>query len=258
VSAVSPLRLSLGVGICLLAACASGGGKTKTSAEVLLNERMAAVLLRDGRYLEAENAYRDVLKADPRNPDLHDGLGLALLAQGKIRESVDALDRAIKLSPEKALYRIHRAIARTEASRYKEADEDFQWADASAATEDRLEIAINRGRLRQREGDFARAEAEFAIALSIDPKSFPAVLGRGVARESKGDLPGAAEDYLEAVRLDPKSPQANLHLGLTLVTMKKYAIGRRYLERTIELDPNGDAGSKARLLLESTASSKSP
>jgi len=77
-----------------------------------------------------------------------------------------------------------------------------------------------------------------------------ALLGRGMARESRKDFAAAAEDYLEAVRLQPRSPEANLHLGLALVTLKKTALGRRYLERTVELDPTGDAGAKARLLLE--------
>jgi tetratricopeptide (TPR) repeat protein len=242
----------------LLALRCSSSTKTKTSAEVLLNERMATVLLRDGRYLEAESAFRDALKSDPKNADLYDGLGVSLLAQGKTKEALDALDRTIKLSPEKVAYRIHRAVARTEAGRYAEAEEDFKWADVSPATEDRLEVAINRGRLRQRQGDFSRAEADFAAALLLDPKSFPAMMGRGVARESKGDIGAAAEDYLEAVRLDPKSALANLRLGLVLVTMKKYALGRRYLERALELDPEGDAGSKARVLLDSTPVSRSP
>ena len=57
------------------------------------------------------------------------------------------------------------------------------------------------------------------------------------------------------MRLQPKSPDANLRLGLVFVTMKKTALGRRYLERTVELDPAGDAGAKARLLLESTPAS---
>ena len=59
----------------------------------------------------------------------------------------------------------------------------------------------------------------------------------------------------QAVHLQPKSPEANLHLGLVLVTMKKTALGRRYLERTVELDPTGDAGAKARQLLEATPAS---
>ena len=70
-------------------------------------------------------------------------------------------------------------------------------------------------------------------------------MGRGSSREALKNFSGAAEDYLEAVKLQPKSPEANLRLGLVFVTMKKNALGRRYLERTVELDPGGDAGSKA-------------
>ena len=249
----TPRRATLVLCVLLCATrCSSGPPKTRTSAEVLLNERMAAVLLREGRAHEAEVAYRDVIRSDPKNADLRDGLGVALMIQGHIRESLEEFDRAVKLDSEKSLYRIHRGIARTQAARYGEAEEDFRVADGSSSPEDRLDVAINRGRLRQRMGEYAEAEVHFTAALARDPKSFDALIGRGVARESRGEFAAAAEDYLEAVRLQPKSPDANLRLGLTLVTMKKTALGRRYLERTVELDPTGDAGAKARLLLEST------
>jgi tetratricopeptide (TPR) repeat protein len=253
---VSGARAAFVLSLLLVTArCSSGPGKTHTSAEVLLNERMAPVILRDGRAKEAEAAYRDVIRSDPKNADLRDGLGVALMIQGRVRESLEEFDRAVKLEPGKSLYRIHRAMARTQAGRYSEAEEDFRVADNSPSPEDRLDVAINRGRMRQRMGEYSAAETLFTAALARDPKSFDAVLGRGVARESRGEFAAAAEDYLEAVRLQPKSPDANLRLGLTLVTMKKTALGRRYLERTVELDPAGDAGAKARLLLESTPAS---
>ena len=247
-------RLILAVAAATAAACASGS-KPKTSAEVLLNERMAAVLLRDGRAAEAEQAYRDVIRSDPRNGEVRDGLGVALLMQNKIRESLDEFDRAVKYGPEKALYRIHRGMARTRMGRYEEAEEDFRAAESVGAPEDRLDVCIHRGELRQRQGDFAGAEAEFTNALAFDPRSFPALLGRGVARESRSNFAGAAEDYLECVRLQPRNPEANLRLGLALVTLKRNTLGRKYLERTIELDPTGDAAAKARLLLETTPAS---
>src|SRR5262249_25131794 len=71
--------------------------QTKTSAEVLLNERMAAVLLRQEQPVDAERAYRDVIKDDPNNPDLYDGLGSALLMQGRFHEALDQFDHAVKL-----------------------------------------------------------------------------------------------------------------------------------------------------------------
>ena len=52
-----------------LPACAST--KKTSSAEVLLNARMAAVLLREGRAVEAERAYRDVLPHDSKNAENH-------------------------------------------------------------------------------------------------------------------------------------------------------------------------------------------
>ncbi len=100
-----------------------------------------------------------------------------------------------------------------------------------------------------------RRKCEFTAAIGIDPKSFDALMGRGAARESLKEFAAAAEDYLEAVRLQPKSPEANLRLGLVLLTMKRTALGRRYLERIVELDPTGEAGAKARQLLEATPAS---
>ena len=44
---------------------------------MLLTERMAQVLLRENRPAEAERAFRDVLKDDPKNPEVHDGLGVS-------------------------------------------------------------------------------------------------------------------------------------------------------------------------------------
>jgi len=235
-----------------LGACKSTPAPSKTSAEVLLNERMAAVLLRQDQPVDAERAYREVLKDDPNNPDLYDGLGSALLMQGRVKEALEQFDKAVKLSPRKASYRVNRGLALIELGHYTEAEEDFKVADASSVAEDRLAAAINRGRLRQMQGDYAGAEAQFTIALNIDAGSFAARLGRGVAREARGELAGAAEDYLEAVRLEPRSADANLRLGLTLLEMKKNSVGCRYLERAVEIDPSGDIGSKARVVLEAS------
>ena len=70
---------------------------TKKPAEQLLNERMASVLLHDGRWLDAERAYRDCAKTDPKNPNVNDGLGIALFYQGKVKESLESRIQAFGL-----------------------------------------------------------------------------------------------------------------------------------------------------------------
>jgi superkiller protein 3 len=247
-------RLVFALPLLLLGATACSGAKKTSSAEVLLNERMAAVLLREGRAVEAERAYREVLPHDSRNAEVHDGLGVSLLLQGRFKEAYSSFDRAVDLDSEKPLFRIHRGMSALELGRFREAEADFDRAESSTAAEDRLDAAINRGRLKQRQKDFGAAEAAFTSALSREPKSAAAWIGRGIARESRGATEEAAQDYLEAVRVDPKNAEAHLRLGLALVTLKKADLGRKYLERTIELDPTGETGAKARLLLESSKS----
>jgi tetratricopeptide (TPR) repeat protein len=233
-----------------VAGCQSSA-KKHTSAEAMLDLRMAQVLLREGRYADAEKAYRDFLKNDSRNPDAYDGLGITLLSQGENKGALDAFNQSVKLSPEKSLYRIHRGMVYTKLGQYKEADEDFKAAESSTDPLDQLDLAVQLGRLRQQQGDFLAAEAYYGKALSRDPRNFEATLGHGVAREAQGKLEAAAQDYLDAVKLQPKNADANLHLGLVLVTLHREALGRRYLERTLELDPGGDSGSRARLILDS-------
>lgn len=236
----------------LLAAGGCTRIKPKSTSEVLLTERMAQVLLRDGQPVDAERAFRESLKSDPKNPEVHDGLGVALMMQGRFRDAMPSLDKAVSLAPENGSFRNNRGVARMELEQYAEAAEDFNAAERSQNPDDRISAAINRGRLRQREGDFAAAETEFTNALARDPKSFAAMIGRGVARESRSDLEGAAEDYLACVKLDATSAEANLRLGLCLVSLHKPELGLRYLKRAVELDPNGDTGAKARLLIDRT------
>jgi tetratricopeptide (TPR) repeat protein len=232
-----------------IAGCSSSN--SKKPAEVLLNERMASVLLHDGRWLDAERAYRDAAKVDPKNPNVNDGLGVALFYQGKSRESLEWFDKAVKYEPEMALYRIHRGMARTQVGDYAGAEEDFHSASFSQNPEDQLDLAIQRGRLKELQGDPRAAEAFYSEALSRDPRNFTALYGRGLSRQAQGRIEPAAQDYLEAVKVQPKNPDANLRLGLALVALKRQNLGRRYLERTVELDPSGDAGSKARTALDS-------
>jgi tetratricopeptide (TPR) repeat protein len=250
---VRPAR-TCAVLLATLAALSSGAcssSNTKKPAEQLLNERMASVLLHDGRWLDAERAYRDCAKTDPKNPNVNDGLGIALFYQGKVRESIEWFDKAVKYAPEGALYRIHRGMARTQAGDYKAAEEDFQAASASATPDDQLDLSLQKGRLKQLQGNPRESEAYYNDALSRDPRNFTGLLGRGIARESQGHMDLAAQDYLEAVKVQPKNPDGNLRLGLALVALDRQGLGRRYLERTVELDPSGDAGSRARVALDS-------
>ena len=123
-----------------------------------------------------------MLKEDPKNPDLFDGLGSALLMQGRSKEALASFDEAVDAAPTNPSYRINRGLCYIELRRFADAEGDFRVADASANPEDKLASAINRGQLRQMQGDFAGAEPQFDIALAHD-----AVLVHGLARKGSGE-----------------------------------------------------------------------
>jgi tetratricopeptide (TPR) repeat protein len=140
-----------------------------------------------------------------------------------------------------------------ELARYRDAEENFRVADTSSNQEDRLAATINRGRLRQLEGNAAAAEEQFTARPRSGLGFLPARLGRGIARESRGDRASAAEDYLEAVRLRPRSADANLRLGSRFSTSGRGLSAAAISQRAAELEPSGDRGARARVALDRNA-----
>ncbi len=81
---------------CLVLAACSGLGvsvKYKSQADQFMAE---------GRLAEAVLTYRQALISDPGNPDLLNGLGLALAAQGRDRSAAQTLNRAAIKKPDDA------------------------------------------------------------------------------------------------------------------------------------------------------------
>jgi len=85
------------------------------TAEQLLNQ--AREFHRQGQMQTAIDLYRSAVRANPRLPDAHTSLGLALAQVGVDAEAVDHLEKAVKLQPTSAdslcnLAAVHRAQGR--------------------------------------------------------------------------------------------------------------------------------------------------
>ena len=67
--------------------------------------------MRAGRAEEAARLYRQVVEANPRRPDAHNNLAVALKAAGKTRQAIESYRRALKLDPTYATARFNLARA---------------------------------------------------------------------------------------------------------------------------------------------------
>lgn len=158
-----------------------------------------------GRPQEIEQL-RKVVATEPHFPGAQFALGKALLSDGKVEESVAALQEAVRLDPQgtRAHYQLGLALAR--AGRKEEAATELQKSRELASADDHkqnsdLDIAEGRAALDQ--GDLNEAATKFKHALMLEPKSSDAEHFLGVVLEKQGDAEGALAAYRKTLELNP-------------------------------------------------------
>ena len=193
------------------------------------NDRnLATILLREGRYEEAEHAFRQLVAQSADDASLRAALATALAGLGRSAEALVEFDHALRLDP--------------------------------------LEIRAyhNRGRLREATGDVDGAIADYRLAVRYDPSYAPSRralerLGAGFAEKMpsspeelrahqllqeagellrRGDFEGAGSRVEQAARLAPRAPEV-YHSRANVAKVKGDRDGAiAALERAIELEPD--------------------
>lgn len=174
---------------------------------------------RQGRLTEAADIYRQVRRADPKNPMAHHLLGLVLHQQGKRDEALQALAEAVRLEPDNAAYRTGFAELlilenEPEAVRIQ--------LEAARTLQPRTAVLLVRQAVmwgQIGDADLSIKTAEEAVAVDSNHPQGHQVLGM-LLRE-QGDLGRAAEHLLAARRATPAAPDPQTTCALTL-----FALGR--------------------------------
>jgi tetratricopeptide (TPR) repeat protein len=94
-----------------------------------------------------------------------------------------------------------------------------------------------RGASCHAQGDLPGALAEFAGALSADPRCVEAWNNHGATRQALGDLTGALADFNQALELDPTSAEAYNNRGIIQHAMGNRGAALADFDRAIELRP---------------------
>lgn len=208
----------------------------------------ALQLHRAGRLSEAEDAYRDLLRAHPDSPDvLHllgalqhqrgeftaaadtfrralalkpdhaeaqRGLSEALLGQGLIDEAVQAARRGVERSPAHAPLRFTLAGALRRAGRLDAAIVEF--GEAARLQPGLAEAQVNLASALLAAGRLDEAEQACAAALRARP-DFPAAwLNLGAVRHARRQFAAAIDAYRKVLAAQPGDVEAEYSLGVTL------------------------------------------
>jgi tetratricopeptide (TPR) repeat protein len=181
----------------------------------------ADALVRQRKFLDAEAAFQDVIKAFPASGRAHYRLGRLYHRQNRTLEALAEYEAAAKLTPLVGANRLLQTIGALHA-----AQQSFDAALQAYAT--RVDIILNDpaahrslGYLYARLDRPDEAFAEFAIALVIAPGAPDVHVAMSQLHLKGGDFPAAADAARRALALNASSKQAHYTLGTALMRLEK-------------------------------------
>jgi tetratricopeptide (TPR) repeat protein len=123
----------------------------------------ARMLDRHEQFELAERKYREALRWEADNPAILNDLGLCQARAGRLSESLESLDHAIRLGPHEARYRNNIAKVLVEVGRHEDALQHLQAVHPPAIAHHNL------GYFLQGKQETDLATRHFAQALELDP-----------------------------------------------------------------------------------------
>ena len=216
----------------------------------LVDYRNGLALLRDGRADEAIQLLRRSRTSNPRDPNIPNALGLALLYKKDYPAALKAFTEALKLDAGFAESYNNRGVCLIEIGKLDDAELDFQKVLDGPPSTEKPNAHFNLGRVQKRREKWADAEREFSLVLSLDSQYRKAFLERGLVRVKRENFREALEDLLFYMKDEPADPVANYNSALCLLTTGRRDLALRYMERTVAAAPESDEGRRARRFLE--------
>lgn len=165
---------------------------------------------RIGEYPQAVEVFRRVVELQPKNPDSHLELAIALADDKELSASLDETTAAIALVPRSAPAHLTRARVLDDLHRTKE------------------------------------AEAEFSVVSRLAPENADCYYYWSLVEREEGDLSKETELLQRLVRLRPKDERAFFFLGRSLSEQSRDEEAIAALRKAVALDP--DAGGALYLL----------
>jgi tetratricopeptide (TPR) repeat protein len=192
--------------------------------QVSAQAKKGTELYGEGKYKEAEAAFRDALKGNPSDIPNRYYLGLSILLQNRYGEALDIFLK-VKQSQDKADQRTRSAVP-----------DDYQ-----------INLAMARARLGLNQ--YADAWKNLEQARTINPSSDVFVY-RGVYYLQQEKLQEAIKELERAISLDAKNAYAYYYAGLAYYKSGQGQKAVETLKIFLQLYPNAPEAAKAKEIID--------
>ncbi|NWG28209.1 MAG: tetratricopeptide repeat protein [Ignavibacteriaceae bacterium] len=119
------------------------------------------------------------------------------------------------------------------------------------ANPDDLESTLHLAHLLQDSGLLEKAITNYKKYLARFPENADARVDMAICFFNLGDNATAISEMESAIKYQPKHQIAHLNLGIVNLTARNIEASKIWFEKTVELDPNSEAGKRAQELLNS-------
>jgi len=184
-------------------------------------------------------AFRNAVKAAPRNPEACYQLGLAYLAAGDLRNGVGWLRKAVDLDPKHKAAQLQ--LARLEAGAISQGVLQDAQQRLQALLQDTPDdpnalhaLALTELKL----GDTAEAMRHLDMAIAAAPQELMIAVTLAQAKLEQKDAKGAEAILLKACQNSPKSVDAVVILGQFYFSQNKTTEAEQQFQRALAMDPN--------------------
>ena len=189
-----------------------------------------------GRSPEAIANYRQAIELDPRQADWHLRLGNVLLPLSRYAEAEDAYRKCLELTPTEVTALVNLGFALSEEEKHAEAQACYEQARKLAPGVP--EVHHNLANLLREQGDFEAAMAGYEEALRLRPDYAKAHINRGVALVARGRLVEAELSLRRGVELQPEFAEAHSSFGTALSALGRIEDAEAAYETAIRLKPD--------------------
>ena len=198
--------------------------------------QMGYLAQQQGKFQEAVEHYRRVIKFDPNHWEVHYNLGNALTDAGRIKEAADEYREAVRLYPGSRSAQYNLGVSLYSQGKLDEAIGYFRKT---------LEIEPNYasaryslGRALAQRGRLAEAINEYKEALRQDGTLAVVYYDMGNAYFKLGKYREAIEQYREAIKIDPNYAVAYYNMGNAFLKIRETDKAIELYRLAVQRDPN--------------------
>jgi predicted TPR repeat methyltransferase len=188
-----------------------------------------------GDYEQASSQIEQAMVLRPDDPAFHNNLGNVRNAQGRFEEAAGLFARAIALNPNDAGAHFNLGNAMHKQERLEDAAEHYE--RTIDLRPDHVSAHNALGNVRKAQGRLGDAAAEYEKALEINPAFAGAHNNLGIIRREQGQLSEAIAHYRKAIDCDAKFALAHVNLAQAFLAQDKLDEAAEHCEIALAIKP---------------------